>query len=127
MILKEEWVVMDLVEYKYFLRGEIKIPETWEQNIAEMLKEFDKELRIKHIPKFLSNFINSLITKNQIIEIKTSFGELKVIGNFSPKFVQIIKDTKELCRNTCEFCGESDTEKITIKSWVYNCCKKCKK
>jgi len=120
-------VVMDLVEYKYFLKGEIKVPETWEQYIVAMLKEFDKELRIKHIPKALSNFINRFKTKNKIKEIKTSFGELKVIGNFSPKFKQIIKDTKNKCRNTCEFCGEMEAEKITIKSWVYNCCKKCKK
>jgi hypothetical protein len=118
---------MDLVEYKYFLKGEIKVPETWEQYIVAMLKEFDKELRIKYIPKTLSNFINRFKTKNKIKEIKTSFGELKVIGNFSPKFKQIIKDTKNKCRNTCEFCGEMEAEKITIKSWVYNCCKKCKK
>jgi hypothetical protein len=127
MTLKEEWVVMDLVEYKYFLKGEIKVPKTWEQYIVAMLKEFDKELRIKHIPKALSNFINRFKTKNKIKEIKTSFGELKVIGNFSPKFKQIIKDTKNKCRNTCEFCGEMEAEKVTIKSWVYNCCKKCKK
>lgn len=118
---------MDLVGYKYFIKGEVKVPETWEQNIAVMLKEFDEELRIKHIPKVLSNFINRFKTKNKIKEIKTSFGELKVIGNFSPKFKQIIKDTKNKCRDTCEFCGEMEAEKITIKSWVYNCCKKCKK
>lgn len=127
MIQKEEQEDMDIQEYKYFFKGDYKVPLTWDTHVQKMLSEFNKKLRIKYLPKFLSNFINSLIVKNKIKEIKTSFGELKVIGNFSPKFVQIIKDTKELCRNTCEFCGESGTEKITIKSWVYNCCKNCKK
>ena len=38
-----------------FIKGEIKVPETWEQNIAVMLKEFDEELRIKHIHLILNN------------------------------------------------------------------------
>ena len=117
---------MDLVEYKYFLKGEIKVPETWEQNIAGMLKEFDKELRIKHIPKALSNFINRFKTKNKIKEIKTSFGELKVIGNFEGVYEEIVQIARKNCRDTCEFCGRPDTEKVTIKSWVYNCCESCK-
>ena len=118
---------MDLVGYKYFFSGKLKVPDTWNKHVEEMLKNFDKEFRIKWLPKSLSNLINRLKNKNKIKEIKTSFGELKVIGDFSPKFDQIIKITKSKCRNTCEFCGKEGAEKVTIKSWVYNCCKECKK
>lgn len=103
------------------------IPDTWKQHVSDLIQKFDNELRIKWLPKPLSNLMNRFRTKNKIKEIKTSFGELKVIGDFTPKFKQFIKETKTLCRNTCEFCGSSETEKITIKSWVYNCCKNCKK
>ncbi len=118
---------MDQVEYKHFFSGKLTVPQTWEKHINNMLQKFDKELRIKFLPKFLSNFIIRLQNKNKIKEIKSSFGELKVIGEFSPKFKQVIKETKEKCRDTCEFCGAGNSEKITIKSWVYNCCKNCKK
>ena len=118
---------MDTQEYKNFLKGEIKVPDTWNNHIKEMLDQFNEVLRIKWLPKFMSDLVIKFSAKNKIKEIKTSFGELKVIGNFSPKFKQIIKDTKNKCRDTCEFCGENGAEKITIKSWVYNCCKKCKK
>jgi hypothetical protein len=117
---------MDQVEYSYFLSGTIRVPETWKKYIYEMLERFDKELRIKWLPKPLSTFIVKLRKKNKILGIKTSFGELKVSGDFSNKFKNIIKEIREKCRNTCEFCGGSPTEKVTIKGWIYNCCKNCK-
>lgn len=118
---------MDQLEYKHFFTGSLRIPETWKDHIAEMLENIDKELRIKWLPKPLSNFLLRFSKKNKIKEIKTSFGELKIIGDLSDKIKDIVRETKEKCRNTCEFCGSNDTEKITIKSWVYNCCKDCKK
>ena len=118
---------MDRVEFKYFLKGSITVPETWKEHVQDMQKEFDTELRIKWLPKPLSNLIVNSSSKNKIKEIKTSFGELKVVGDFSPELNSIVKSTKAKCRNTCEFCGEGEAEKITIKSWIYNCCKNCKK
>ena len=118
---------MDRVEYNYFFKGNITVPKTWENHVQNMLQKFDKELRIKWLPKPLSNFIIRLQNKNKIKEIKSSFGELKVIGDFSPKFKQIIKETKEKCRDTCELCGSGGSEKVTIKSWVYNYCSNCSK
>ncbi len=104
-----------------------EIPETWEPHIELMKNAFEKELRITYLPKFFSDFVNLFRSKNRIKEIKISFGELKVIGNFTWQFEQIIRDTKRACRDTCEFCGRSDTEKVIIKSWVHICCDKCKK
>lgn len=101
------------------------ISEPWKHHVELMLHEFDKELRIEWLPKFMSDFVIKFRRKNKIKEIKTSFGELKVVGNFTPEFEKIIRNTKRACRDTCEFCGKSDTEKVTIKSWVYNCCKSC--
>lgn len=86
---------MDRVEYNYFFKENITVPKTWENHVQNMLQKFDKELRIKWLPKPLSNFIIRLQNKNKIKEIKSSFGELKVIGDFSPKFKQIIKETKK--------------------------------
>ena len=118
---------MDTQEYKKFLKGEIKVPETWNNHIKDMLDQFNEVLRIKWLPKVISDLVIRFSDKNKIKEIKTSFGELKVVGDFSAKLNTIIKNTKTKCRNTCEFCGTEGTEKVTFKSWVYNCCKNCKK
>lgn len=91
-----------------------------------MMHRFDEELRIKWLPKFASDFLIRFRGKNKIKEVKASFGELKVVGNFTPEFEEIIRETKKACRDTCEFCGKHDTEKVTIKSWVYNSCSSCK-
>ena len=105
---------------------EIKVSKSWEPHVELMLHRFDKELRIKWLPEFLSKLVRRFRTKNKIKEIKTSFGELKVVGNFTGVFKDIVTETKKNCRDTCEFCGNPDTEKVTIKSWVYNSCESCK-
>lgn len=105
---------------------EIKVSKTWEPHIELMCHNFEKELRIKWLPENISKFIRRFRTKNKIKEVKTSFGELKVVGDFTDKFKSIIAEAKKNCRDTCEFCGAPETEKVTIKSWVYNCCINCK-
>lgn len=105
---------------------DVKIPKTWEPHIELMLHRFDEELRIEWLPKWISNIVIKFRRKNKIKEIKTSFGELKVIGDFEGVYEEIVQIAKKDCRDTCEFCGRPDTEKVTIKSWVYNCCVSCK-
>lgn len=110
----------------HIFKGEVNVAKTWEPHIKEMIVRFDRELRIPFIPKFLSNLIVRFRKKNKIVKIKSSFGMLKVEGEFSPDIKWIIENAKTKCKNTCEFCGSDDTSSVTIKGWVYTCCKKCK-
>lgn len=110
----------------HIFKGEVNVSSTWEPHIKEMINKIDKELRIPFIPKFLSNLIVKFRKKDKIIKIKTSFGMLKIEGNFSPNVKDVIEDAKIKCKNTCEFCGSNDTSSATIKGWVYTCCKECK-
>lgn len=114
-------------KYNHIYNKPIVVPEPWLVYINELLDNFDKELRIKWLPKFFSNIIVSLRFKNKIENIKTSFGSLKVTGDFSDNLQEYIKIAKDKCNDTCELCGNiGDTQTVTIRGWVYTCCKECK-
>lgn len=112
----------------HIYKGEIKVSQYWIPIVLKMIDNIDRELRIKYLPKPLSNFILRFRRKNKITKIKSSFGMLKVQGeNLSIAVQNHIKLAKVQCSNTCELCGTTEDVSLnTIKGWVYTCCKECK-
>lgn len=111
----------------HIFKGEIKVSQYWVPIVLEMIDNIDRELRIRWLPKPLSNFILRFRRTNKITKIKSNFGMLKVQGNFSPKVQEYIKLARTQCGNTCELCSSNeDVSFNTIKGWVYTCCKECK-
>ena len=93
-----------------------KIPKTWEPHVELMFHRFDQELRIEWLPKWVSDIVIKFRRKNKIKEVKTVFAELKVVGEFTGVYDEIVKLARANCRDTCEFCGRPDTDKVIIKS-----------
>ena len=115
-----------LVQYKHFVSGKIDIPKSWQLIIKDMLSQIDEVTRIDWLPLSVSNWVNKILKRNYISEIKINFGELKIKGNFNNEVYEIIKTYREICNNTCEVCGHSDAYKTTKKGWVFNLCENCK-
>lgn len=117
-------------KYRYLGNVIPEVPIPWESHIINMLKELDKLVRPKFIPKFLLNIIVDikLYTFQPVLyikQIKQNFGTLKITGTFSKQAQEIVSRTISLCNNTCEFCGNTGTTCITIKSWIRNVCSTC--
>lgn len=103
-----------------------KILAPWRNHIELMMDKFDKELRIKWLPKSLSDFLIKFRKKNKIKNIYSHFGELRVDGDFTWEFEGFIREAKRACLDTCEFCGKPPSGNVMIKGWVRNCCDECK-
>jgi ribosomal protein L37AE/L43A len=121
-------------KYRYLGQVVPEVPKSWEPHIMEMFIKLDKIARHKFIPLFLLNFINTvfplllekLMPSIFITQIKQKFGVLRVYGTFSSRAQKIVSQTESLCNNTCEFCGNPNTTRVMVKSWIRNLCATCK-
>ena len=126
MIDKEGSEVLDLNNYKHIYKGKLEVSDFWLPYILIMLDEIDKITTIKWLPQCISNWVNKILERNQIHNIYTNFGTLKINGLFNTEVYEITKEARDFCNNICELCGDKDATKSTIKGWVYNCCENCK-
>lgn len=121
-------------KYRYLGAVIPEVPLPWESHILDMLQRLDKLTRHYLMPLFLLNFIcryfpslfKKLVTDIHITQIKQKFGALRIYGTFSKEAQSIVSRTEALCNDTCEFCGNSHTTHVMIKSWVRNLCTTCK-
>jgi hypothetical protein len=121
-------------KYRYLGVVQPEVPKPWEPIILEMLKKIDKIARSKFIPRallnFLSRFLPTLLVQffpnTYITQIKQKFGALRIYGVFLEDVQKIVDATEVECNNTCEFCGNSNTTHVMVKSWVRNLCVTCK-
>lgn len=131
-----------LRKFRYLYDGIPEVPEPWEYQIYIMLSKIDIQIRKnKVVSRFVLNKLHDL-NKNKsflsfgtvyllsflkgfrIDSIKQKFATLRIAGEFS-KFEEIINETINVCNNKCEFCGQFNTDKVMIKSWVRNLCQEC--
>ena len=126
MTEKEDLVVQVPNNYKHIYKGELKVKSAWLPYILLMLDEIDEVTRIKWLPKGVSNFVIRTLKRNQIKDIRSYFGSLRVTGNFNLKVLEIVKETRDFLDDICELCSGTGAVKSTKKGWVYNLCENCK-
>jgi hypothetical protein len=110
--------------FKYRYLGNVipKIPISWESHILDLLKTIDKVVKPRYVPRFLLNHSKIVY----ISSIKQHFGTLRVsIITDNEEVKQLVKTTEQLCNQTCERCGQSPTEIVTVKNWISNLCPPC--
>lgn len=131
-----------LRKFRYLYDGIPEVPEPWEYQIYIMLSKIDIQIRKgsgisrfilnkfydlskgKLFSNFSSFYLKSFLKGFKIDGIKQKFATLRIVGEFS-KFEEIINETINVCNNKCEFCGQLNTDKVMIKSWVRNLCQDC--
>lgn len=112
----------------------VDLPKPWEPAVMQALTKVDCLVKPKYIPRFFLNFLKKkfpkylkkIIGNTEIHQIKQKFATLKISGTYSDDIKRILTIAEVTCKNTCEFCGNTNTTHVMVKSWVRNLCATCK-
>lgn len=117
-------------KYKYICERVDDLSVHWQPHVYKLLQQLDKLARPRFIPLFLFNFLNKFKLINseyKILYIKANFATLRIGHTILNKdAVAFIYETIDICNNTCEFCGNTNTSHVMVKSWLRNLCTTCK-
>jgi len=133
-----------LRKYRYFVFTSLDVSEFWEPTVITMIKDIDKHIKPKLIPRFVINMmydlgyagkkgnrywqqmLSSFTSGTTISQIKSKFATLRVYGDFNSDVRNIVKIAEDSCNNICESCGAVGASHTVIKGWVTNLCPACK-